>query len=580
MSFTELERDVIDLPVFQRLRGLKQSSLAHLTYPTALTSRFEHSLGCAYVGGLIVEHLLRSSPAQFVALAREMRALHRTVLPRSIEGVIDQIHQGVRLACLLHDVGHLPFSHCFEHDFQDALKDPILSQRWGPQVLVSWKHVSENPRSSTKFHEFLGAMIAERNPGILSAARRHSARGAHTLALDILNPSRSPLAANSSLQLALGKIVHGEIDADRLDFVRRDPYMAGSGLGGFDIERLIRSLKLTKSRGHFVVRPSIQGLSALESFLMARLETYRWQYHHYNVIYHDLMLRLVVRVLLRRSPLIRTRIDLVADLSFDNLALGRSTSGARVPTIVVDDSMLLSRLGTFRDELSRRIARHPSLELARFLVMVDEILFRSKRRVVLWKDHNGYLAFADILRDEVARELARKEHMNIRDALPRTLKCWPESRTCVESILRPLRTQRSGGLEALQAWLWRNGCEWVVVDYREIEPFRRVGGRRAISAMEVITRAGETPSSRPFNELSSVLLGFGDDDGKEMRFFAYELLSPRSKRLERQQIRLKVDASRRRLARTMARWLFRAPRALENLPKSDREVLFGEDSTS
>ena len=87
---SDVERDVIDTQVFQRLRRIRQLAGAHLTYPAAQHSRFEHSLGTAHVAGLAGNVLLN-------------------------KGYIDEDKiQILRLAALLHDIGHGPFSHLFE----------------------------------------------------------------------------------------------------------------------------------------------------------------------------------------------------------------------------------------------------------------------------------------------------------------------------------------------------------------------------------------------------------------------------------------------------------------------------------
>ncbi len=91
----ETELKIIDSPIFQRLRRIRQLSGAHLTYPSAQHSRFEHSLGVMHIAGQAANAL------------KEKGLLNP-----------DQI-QNIRLAALLHDVGHGPFSHLFEEVLQE-----------------------------------------------------------------------------------------------------------------------------------------------------------------------------------------------------------------------------------------------------------------------------------------------------------------------------------------------------------------------------------------------------------------------------------------------------------------------------
>ncbi|HKX81620.1 MAG TPA: HD domain-containing protein, partial [Nitrososphaera sp.] len=99
IRFSQVEKEIIDTPTFQRLRRIRQLAGAHLVYPSAQHSRFEHSLGAMHVAGLAAESLL-------------------------LKGYIDnpEVVQDLRLAALLHDIGHGPFSHLFEEVLEYRLK--------------------------------------------------------------------------------------------------------------------------------------------------------------------------------------------------------------------------------------------------------------------------------------------------------------------------------------------------------------------------------------------------------------------------------------------------------------------------
>src|ERR1041385_9502739 len=91
ISFSEVEKDLIDTAIFQRLRRIRQLAGAHLVYPSAQHSRFEHSLGTMHIAGYAAETLLSKG---YLESEEEIQEL--------------------RLAALLHDIGHGPFSHLFE----------------------------------------------------------------------------------------------------------------------------------------------------------------------------------------------------------------------------------------------------------------------------------------------------------------------------------------------------------------------------------------------------------------------------------------------------------------------------------
>ena len=136
MQFTSTEdnwvKPFIDSPNFQRLRHIKQLGMGDFIFPGAVHSRFNHCLGCCYVASQI---------AQKVGLADEERQL-------------------VMIACLLHDIGHGPFSHAFEGVFHEKL---IRHEDWTPYFLADYgtkeffMHYNRlNPRyhlTEEKFHD-------------------------------------------------------------------------------------------------------------------------------------------------------------------------------------------------------------------------------------------------------------------------------------------------------------------------------------------------------------------------------------------------------------------------------------------
>src|ERR1041384_1291833 len=99
IGISELEAKVITTQVFQRLRNIKQLGLAHYVYPGADYSRLSHSLGACHITGRILEALNRNCYQEFNITELEIRLC--------------------RVAALLHDVGHYPFSHAMEHALTD-----------------------------------------------------------------------------------------------------------------------------------------------------------------------------------------------------------------------------------------------------------------------------------------------------------------------------------------------------------------------------------------------------------------------------------------------------------------------------
>ena len=215
--------ELIDTPAFQRLRYVRQLGLAFLVYPGATHSRFEHALG--------TYHLARRT----LTLFEEQDDYSR---------IADEECQLIRVAALLHDIGHYPFSHALEEIgamHHEAVAHPLICDGEVAQVL----------------RRELGAGAPERIVELI--------RG----------ESESPLQG----------LISGSIDLDKLDYLRRDAFMCGVSYGEIDVDRLINALALVADpeSGEPRVGMVEKGLSALESLLFARYQMYRNVYWHHAV---------------------------------------------------------------------------------------------------------------------------------------------------------------------------------------------------------------------------------------------------------------------------------------------------------
>jgi HD superfamily phosphohydrolase len=186
IRFTDLERKIIDSSVFQRLRRIKQLAGAHLVYPAAQHSRFEHSLGTMHVAGIAGEHLF------------------------SIGAIDKESIQELRAASLLHDIGHGPFSHLFE----EALK------------------VTGN-----KNHETLGEEIICKTE--LSDILSGFGYSPKTI---------SEISFGNSKVKFKNEIISGSLSADLMDYLPRDGFFTGVEYGKVDYNRIINSFRVTDNQ--------------------------------------------------------------------------------------------------------------------------------------------------------------------------------------------------------------------------------------------------------------------------------------------------------------------------------------------
>ncbi|MBA3889441.1 MAG: HD domain-containing protein [Gemmatimonadaceae bacterium] len=220
-----LALQLVATPAFQRLRYVRQLGLAHLVYPGATHTRFEHALG-AY-------HLARRA----IGLLEERREVERLAADEC---------DVTRVAALLHDVGHYPFSHALEEI--GALHHEEVAR---PLVI-------EGPVAAA----LTGALGTDAPARIMALIRGESS---------------SPLQG----------LISGSFDLDKLDYLKRDAFMCGVSYGAIDVDRLLHSLVVldVHDRGGATREIGLveKGLAALESLLFAKYQMYRNVYWHHAV---------------------------------------------------------------------------------------------------------------------------------------------------------------------------------------------------------------------------------------------------------------------------------------------------------
>jgi len=217
INITGTEKRLIDSYPVQRLRRLRQLAGSEFVYSGANHTRFEHSLGVMHLAGKVAENQNLA-----VLLSEEEIQL-------------------VRMACLLHDVGHGPFSHVFEH------------------LLVKFLN---------KTHEDITRWIIQESE--LNDIIKSVGYNPEDVAKLAVGELRKPKKA------FLDQIIQSAVDIDKLDFVVRDTYHTGAEYGYVDIFRLIHMLDVLGEN----LAVDVGALSALESFVLARLESFRSIYFH------------------------------------------------------------------------------------------------------------------------------------------------------------------------------------------------------------------------------------------------------------------------------------------------------------
>lgn len=220
----ETELKIIDSPIFQRLRRIRQLSGAHFTYPSAQHSRFEHSLGVMHIAG------------QAASALKEKGFLSADKIPE------------VRLAALLHDVGHGPFSHLFEEVLQ--AKKKTSHEEIGKKIIL---------------HSEIGDIISKNgfNKKLITK-----------------------LAFGYSKYRFVNEIISGSLSADMMDYLQRDGYFTGAEHAKIDHRRIIQSLDVYRKK----LALDRSALYSFESMILSRYQMFKAVYFHKTVRSAEVMM--------------------------------------------------------------------------------------------------------------------------------------------------------------------------------------------------------------------------------------------------------------------------------------------------
>lgn len=255
---------IIESVEFQRLREIKQLGFSEFSFPGATHNRFLHSIGVSHVAGQVFDSIFRAYPFTKITVKNRLR-------------------QTVKLAALLHDIGHGPLSHTTEQVMPELSKLDIEIYN---QQNINQSRQANHEDYTIKF--VTGSTIAQ-----LIREHFHDIQPEYVACLIDKNLQCDEsyfTDGKINFRPILSQIVSSELDADRMDYLERDSYFCGINYGKIDKDWLQQNLTL-----HIVNHKAYLGLNrralyAFDDFLISRHHMYLMVYFHHKSIVYDEML--------------------------------------------------------------------------------------------------------------------------------------------------------------------------------------------------------------------------------------------------------------------------------------------------
>lgn len=366
IAVTPVERFITSTAAFNRLHDVKQNSTAFLTYPSMVHSRFAHSLGAMHLASKMFVNAVSNARdvdrtkffaalvevvgrlCEFGAVIKESELAYTKWTSKDIEKALQKgaikaslvyrtappamkekelvayclAHQALRVAALVHDLGHPPFSHVTEYAVEELAREAALKTGESRSRDALAQVFERSHKKAKKPHELLTidvfkslkALAVQEGTGRNFASDEDHifSRVALALAQAILENGvfediDDKVNADGRAAIrCLRSLEDGVLDADRLDYVQRDVLMAGIRDRGFREDRLLSLLRLVydaptddEAEWHVTSVPrivaSIRSLRSLEEFFEWRSELYRTVIYHHHVVRTDGLFQALIR---------------------------------------------------------------------------------------------------------------------------------------------------------------------------------------------------------------------------------------------------------------------------------------------
>lgn len=261
--YSDQEVAVLDTPEYQRLRTIKQLGFSEFSYPGATHNRYLHSIGVCHLAGQIFDSIFR--------VYHFTKGSHK-----------QRLRQVVRLASLVHDIGHGPLSHTTEY-VMPPLKD----------LKVKVYNSVENRKANHE--DYTIKYVTDSNLADVIQKNFPDIDPYYVACLiDLSLPDKDDFFqdAGANFRPILSQIVSSELDADRMDYLERDSYFCGTNYGKIDVGWLIQNLTFYRQDHNVYLALNRRALYSFDDFLISRHHMHLMVYfHHKSIIFEEMLHR-------------------------------------------------------------------------------------------------------------------------------------------------------------------------------------------------------------------------------------------------------------------------------------------------
>lgn len=358
----KVSNNIIDTPEFQRLRNIRQTSYSSL-YPSAFHNRFIHSIGVYYLGAIATKSLRKANCFQLE--------------PELDKSFTEQLGEAFSLACLLHDVGHSPFSHSGEvyyitqtKDIADV-KDQVIKKLYDCVDDAKFKEDADKRERSADVaapHEIVSVIVAlqQFKSFIPEQFRDFFARAILGYKYSTATDTKTQIK-NCFIQVLNSTL----IDVDRLDYLIRDSYTTGFQSISIDYQRLLQGLTIIRSDDKYQLAYKKSALSVIENVVYAHDAEKKWLQHHPSIVYDSFLVDYAISAARKYYDEGENRLFSVEALSQKGISF-ESKGSIR---LLADEDILFT--------VKNEIDSDP---------LIDEYFNRSLRRHAAWKSESEYRA--------------------------------------------------------------------------------------------------------------------------------------------------------------------------------------------